>query len=63
LRTDVKPSPSLVVLSEQDPTALMPFGEYVDAVAEAFRLHTEGRAVSPPPMHVPAVDGGADFHA
>jgi alanine dehydrogenase len=57
---DVKPSPSLVVLSKQDLTALMPFGEYVDAVAEAFRLHTEGRAVSPPPMHVPA--GGGGFH-
>jgi len=38
----------------------MPFGEYVDAVADAFRMHAEGRSVSPPPMHIRAQDGG--FH-
>lgn len=54
------PSPSLIVLSRQDLTALMPFGAYVDAIAEAFRLHAEGRSVSPPPMHIPADGGG--FH-
>lgn len=53
-------SPSLIVLSKQDLTALMPFGEYVSTVADAFRLHAEGRSVSPPPMHIPAVGGG--FH-
>lgn len=57
---DVKPSPPLVVLSKQDLTALMPFGAYVDVVADAFRLHAEGRSVSPPPMHIPAEAGG--FH-
>ena len=57
---DVKAPPSLIVLSKQDLTALMPFGSYVDAVADAFRLHAEGRAVSPPPMHIPAEGGG--FH-
>ena len=57
---DVKPPPPLVVLTKQDLTALMPFGAYVDAVADAFRLHTEGRSVSPPPIHIPADGGG--FH-
>jgi alanine dehydrogenase len=57
---DVKVSPSLIVLSKQDLTALMPFGSYVEAVADAFRLHAEGRSVSPQPMHIPAEGGG--FH-
>jgi alanine dehydrogenase len=57
---DVKLPPPLIVLSKQELTALMPFGEYVDAVAEAFRMHAEGRSVSPPPMHIPADGGG--FH-
>lgn len=38
----------------------MPFGEYVDAVADAFRMHAEGHAVLPPPMHIPTEGGG--FH-
>jgi hypothetical protein len=38
--------PSLTVLSKHDLTVLMPFGEYVNAVADAFRLHAEGRSVS-----------------
>jgi alanine dehydrogenase len=54
------PAPSLLVLSKQDLATLMPFGEYVDAVADAFRMHTEGQSVSPPPMHIPADGGG--FH-
>ncbi len=57
---DVKLPPSLIVLSKQDLAALMPFGAYVDAVADAFRLHAQGRSVSPPPMHIPAAGGG--FH-
>src|SRR6476620_6522444 len=57
---DVKLPPPLIVLPKQELTALMPFGEYVDAVADAFRLHAEGRSVSPPPMHIPADGGG--FH-
>ena len=39
---DVKLPPPLIVLSTQDLTALMPFGSYVDAVADAFR-HARGR--------------------
>lgn len=57
---DVKPTPPLIVLSKQELTALMPFGEYVESVAEAFRMHAEGRSVSPQPMHIPAEGGG--FH-
>lgn len=57
---DAKRSPPLVVLSRRDLAALMPFAEYVDAVADAFRLHAEGRAVLPTPVQIPA-EGGA-FH-
>jgi len=32
----------------------MPFGDYVDAVADAFRMQAEGRAVLAPPRHIPA---------
>jgi alanine dehydrogenase len=52
--------PPLIVLSRQDLIALMRFGDYVDAVADAFRMHAEGRAVLPAPMHIPADGGG--FH-
>ncbi|MBV8839270.1 MAG: hypothetical protein JO000_22265 [Alphaproteobacteria bacterium] len=41
--------PPLIVLSKQDLTALMPFGEYVSTVADAFWLHAEGRSAAPPP--------------
>jgi alanine dehydrogenase len=50
----------IILLSRGDIESLMPFGEYVDAVAEAFRLHAEGQAVSPAPLHIPAEGGG--FH-
>jgi alanine dehydrogenase len=50
----------IILLSRGDIESLMPFGEYVDAVAEAFRLHAEGRALSPAPLHIPAEGGG--FH-
>jgi len=53
-------SQPLILLSRRDLAALMPFGAYVDAVAEAFRLHAQGRTVLPTPMHVPAEAGG--FH-
>src|SRR5215475_2315767 len=52
--------PPLIVLSKQDLAALVPFGDYVDAVANAFSLHAQGRAVSPGPMHIAAEGGG--FH-
>jgi ornithine cyclodeaminase/alanine dehydrogenase-like protein (mu-crystallin family) len=51
---------SITILAGDDLAALMRFGDYVDAVADAFRLHSEGRAVLPPPMHIPADSGG--FH-
>ena len=57
---DETTSPPLVILSRQDLTALMPFGEYVEAVADAFRMQAEGRAIAPAPMHVPTEGGG--FH-
>src|SRR4051812_36996408 len=57
---DVKPSPKLIVLSRDDLAAVMPFSEYVDAVADAFRMHSLGGAILPPPMHIPTLAGG--FH-
>jgi ornithine cyclodeaminase/alanine dehydrogenase-like protein (mu-crystallin family) len=54
------PAPHLVVLSRRDLAALMPFAEYVDAVAEAFGLHAQGRSKLPAPMYLPAEGGG--FH-
>src|SRR3954454_19527238 len=57
---DVKPSPQLIVLSRDDLAAVMPFSEYVDAVADAFRMHSLGGAILPPPMHIPTPSGG--FH-
>ena len=44
---DEKLPPPLIVLSRQDLAALVPFGEYVDAVADAFRMHAPGLAVVP----------------
>src|SRR5947199_2554430 len=51
---------AITVLSGADLSALMRFGDYVDCVAEAFRLHAEGRSLLPDPMHIPAEGGG--FH-
>lgn len=51
---------AIVILTRADLVALMPFGDYVEAVSEAFRLHAEGFSVLPPPMHIPADGGG--FH-
>src|ERR1043165_2784159 len=53
-------SQPIMVLSRRDLAALMPFGAYADSVAEAFRLHAQGRAVLPAPMHLVAEAGG--FH-
>src|SRR5947208_2921095 len=44
----------VTVLSRADVAALMQFGDYVEAVADAFRLHTQGRAVLPPAMEIRA---------
>jgi len=53
-------SQPIILLSRRDLAALMPFGAYVDAVADAFRLHAQGKTVLPEPMHVIAQNGG--FH-
>jgi ornithine cyclodeaminase/alanine dehydrogenase-like protein (mu-crystallin family) len=50
----------ITILTRGDLSALMRFGDYVEAVTEAFRLHAEGRSTLPPPMHIAADDGG--FH-
>src|SRR5437667_191341 len=50
----------ITVLSRADLAALMPFGDFVEAVAEAFRLHADGQSMLPDPMHIPANGGG--FH-
>lgn len=55
---DVTLPPSLILLSRHDLAALMPFGAYVEAVADAFRMHAEGCSTLPPPMHIPANGGG-----
>src|SRR4051794_10797547 len=50
----------IIVLSRQELMALMPFGAYVEAVSDAFRMHAQGRTVLPAPMHVVTEAGG--FH-
>jgi len=59
----VMTAPPLIVLSGEDLAALVPFDEYVDAVADAFRMHAQGRAVLPPPMHIPCEGGGLHVKA
>jgi ornithine cyclodeaminase/alanine dehydrogenase-like protein (mu-crystallin family) len=49
-----------LLLSRSDLRALMSFGDYVEAVAEAFRLLAEGRCQSPVPTEIAAQDG--TFH-
>src|SRR5436309_14921894 len=53
-------SQPIILLSRQDLAALMPFGAYVDAVGDAFRLHAQCRTLLPNPMHVVTDAGG--FH-
>src|ERR1044071_7663198 len=63
LRMDAKVAPltqALISLSRRDLAALMPFGAYVEAASDAFRLHAQGRTVLPPPMHFVTESGG--FH-
>ncbi len=50
-----------LLLSRGDIRALMTPRDYFDAVEQSFRANKEGRASSPPPMHIPAAGGG--FHA
>jgi ornithine cyclodeaminase/alanine dehydrogenase-like protein (mu-crystallin family) len=49
-----------IVLSQQDLRAAMRFSDYVEAVAEGFRLLAEGRCVSPVPTQVDVAHGA--FH-
>jgi ornithine cyclodeaminase/alanine dehydrogenase-like protein (mu-crystallin family) len=51
---------TILILSRRDLEPLVPFADYVEAVAEAFRLHTSGRAVAPAPLYIAGEDGG--FH-
>src|SRR5262245_51149586 len=52
---------TILILSSQDLQAVMRFDDYVDAVAEAFRMLAEGRCESPVPLQVSVTDG--TFHA
>jgi len=52
---------SALLLTRVDVAGLMAPADYLDAVETAFRLSKQGRAPSPPPMHIPGVAGG--FHA
>lgn len=50
-----------LLLSRDDIAALLDPADYLAAVACAFRAGKEGRAYSPPPLHIPVLGGG--FHA
>ena len=50
----------IILLSRGDLETLMPFGDYVEAIAKAFGLYAEGQATSPAPLHISAEGGG--FH-
>lgn len=52
---------SALLLNRADVAGLMTPADYLDAVESAFRLSKQGRAPSPPPMHIAGVAGG--FHA
>jgi len=49
-----------IILSQQDLRTSMRFGDYVDAVAEGFRLLAEGRCASPVPTQIDVAHGA--FH-
>src|SRR3954452_13915741 len=50
----------LLILARDDLAALMGFADYVEAVAEGFRLHLEVGGAAPPPMQIAA--NGCAFH-
>ena len=52
--------PGLLVLSQRDLRQVMTFGDYVEAVAEGFRLLAEGRCAAPVPAHLDVEHG--TFH-
>ena len=49
-----------IILSRQDLRAAMRFGDYVEAVADGFRLLAEGRCASPVPTQIDVAHGA--FH-
>jgi len=49
-----------IILSQQDLRAAMRFDQYVEAVAEGFRLLAEGRCASPVPTQIDVANGA--FH-
>jgi len=49
-----------IILSQQDLRAAMRFGDYVEAVADGFRLLAEGRCASPVPTQIDVAHGA--FH-
>jgi alanine dehydrogenase len=51
---------TILILSRRDLEPLVPFADYVEAMAEAFRLHAAGRCAAPAPLHIAGEDGG--FH-
>ncbi len=55
----MKPDGTLI-LSRQDIADLMSFGEYVEAVEDAFRVYAEGKALSPGLLDIETHDGA--FH-
>ena len=61
LRNTTAAPGTILILSSQDLQTVMRFDDYVDAVAEAFRMLAEGRCESPVPLQVSVTDG--TFHA
>ena len=63
-RTPAKPNtpaPATLVLTRADIATLMTRADDLAAAEEAFIALAQGRALSPPPLHIPADGGG--FHA
>jgi ornithine cyclodeaminase/alanine dehydrogenase-like protein (mu-crystallin family) len=50
-----------IILSQQDLRAAMRFGDYVEAVADGFRLLAEGRCASPVPTQIDVAHGAFHF--
>jgi ornithine cyclodeaminase/alanine dehydrogenase len=50
----------MLLLSRSDVARVLAFDDYVQGVEEAFRLHAQGRSLSPQLMHVDVQDG--EFH-
>lgn len=52
--------PDALIISRADIDRVMTTADWLEAAEVAFRAAAEGKAVSPPPMHIPARRGG--FH-